>query len=130
MNSGSYVKINLVNQSVKKVLKTCKGIVRFKYYPYLCIGFKNKQIINLKKRKKIMASMSYCCIENRTGDMERVINKFTNHKENVQANPYEKACMKSFYKLCKEYVEEYEKYLEDEEAYIAEHSAPGYDDED
>lgn len=77
-----------------------------------------------------MASMSYCCIENRTGDMERVINKFTNHQENVQANPYEKACMKSFYKLCKEYVEEYEKYLEDEEAYIAEHSAQGYDDED
>lgn len=52
MNSGSYVKINLVNQSVKKVLKTCKGIVRFKYYPYLCIGFKNKQIINLKKKER------------------------------------------------------------------------------
>lgn len=36
----------------------------------------------------------------------------------------------SLYRLCNEYVEEYEKYLEDEEAYIAEHSAPEYDDED
>ena len=42
-----------------------------------------------------MASMSYCCIENCTGDMEQVINKFINHQENIQANPYEKACIKS-----------------------------------
>lgn len=84
-----------------------------------------------------MASLSYCCIENCTGDMEQVINdmeqvinKFTNHQENIQANPYEKACIESLYRLCNEYVEEYEKYLEDEEAYIAEHSPLEYDDED
>ena len=53
MNSGMYVRINLVNQSVKKVLKTCKGIVRFKYYPYLCIGFKNKQNKKKKKERKL-----------------------------------------------------------------------------
>ena len=51
MNSGMYVKINLVSQSVKKMLKSCKGIVIFKYYPYLCTGFKNKQNINLKKKE-------------------------------------------------------------------------------
>lgn len=51
MNSGMYVKINLVSQSVKKMLKSFKGIVIFKYYPYLCIGFKNKQNINLKKKE-------------------------------------------------------------------------------
>ena len=33
------------------MLKTCKGIVRFKYYPYLCTGFKNKQNISLKKKE-------------------------------------------------------------------------------
>lgn len=77
-----------------------------------------------------MASMSYCCIENCTGDMEQVINKFTNHQEDIQDNPYEKACIKSLYKLCKEYVEEYEKYLEDEETYIAEHSESENGDED
>lgn len=53
MNSGKCAKINLVSQSVKNMLKSCKGIVRFKYYPYLCIGFKNKQNINLKKERKL-----------------------------------------------------------------------------
>lgn len=51
MNSGMYVKINLVSQSVKKMLKSCKGIVIFKHYPYLCTRFKNKQNINLKKKE-------------------------------------------------------------------------------
>ena len=51
MNSGMYVKINLVSQSVKKMLKSCKGIVIFKYYPYLCTRFKNKQNFNLKKKE-------------------------------------------------------------------------------
>lgn len=78
-----------------------------------------------------MASMSYyCCIENCTGDMAQAIYKFTNHQEDIQNNPYEKACIKSLYELCKKYVEEYEEYLEDEETYIAEHSGPEYDDED
>lgn len=75
-----------------------------------------------------MASMSYCCIENCTGDMEQVIRKFTNHQENIQGNSYEKACIGYLYKLCKEYVEEYEEYLKDEEAYITEHSEYQCDD--
>ena len=85
--------------------------------------------ILIKKKEKFMASMSYCCIENCAGDMGQVIDKFTRRQESIQANPYEKACIRSLYELCKEYVEAYEEYLEDTETYIAEHSTH-YDDED
>lgn len=72
--------------------------------------------------------MSHCCIENCVGELAQVINKFTNHQENVQANPYEKANIKSLYELCKEYIKEYEEYESNEEEYIKYHSAPEDDD--
>lgn len=76
-----------------------------------------------------MANMSYCCIENTAGEMEQVNHKFQNHQENVQSNQYEKAHLQSLYLECKEFCEEYEKYLNDTESYIRNHSEEEDDDE-
>ena len=69
-----------------------------------------------------MASMSHCVIENTTGDMWACVRKFTQRQDDIQSNPYEKANLESLYEACKKFVEEYEEYEEDREAYIAEHS--------
>ena len=74
-------------------------------------------------------SMSHCCIENAAGALEEAITKFKERQNDVQSNPYELRNIKGLYDLCKEYVEEYEQYDEDKEAYIRNHSEPE-DDED
>lgn len=69
-----------------------------------------------------MYSMSHCCIENAAGTLAEAICKFKNNQDDVQSNPYEKACIENLYNLCKAYVEEYEEYEDDPEQYIKEHS--------
>ncbi|MBQ0073182.1 MAG: hypothetical protein KBT34_03205 [Prevotella sp.] len=69
-----------------------------------------------------MASMSYCCIENAAGDLAEAVCKFKNRQEDVQSNPYEKACLENLYELCKEFVDAYEEYDDDPEDYIKHHS--------
>lgn len=69
-----------------------------------------------------MASMSHCVIENTAHDMVQVNYKFQIHQEDIEANQYEKAHLDQLYRSCKEFVEEYEEYLQDKEKYIREHS--------
>ena len=77
-----------------------------------------------------MASMSYCVIENTCGDVWECVEKFTERQDELQSEEYEMRSLNGLYKGCKEFVEEYEKYLEDKETYIKEHSQEEYDDED
>lgn len=69
-----------------------------------------------------MASMSHCIIENTVHDMVQVNYKFQAHQEDIEANQCEKSYLDLLYRYCKEFVEEYEEYINDNEKYIKEHS--------
>lgn len=69
-----------------------------------------------------MASMSYCVIENTSFDMCQSVRKFKYRINDILDNPYEKASLSSLYEEAKEFVELYEEYMDDKEAYIEEHS--------
>lgn len=91
----------------------------------------NNKFNQLKKeRKRIMASMSYCVIENTSSDMWACVEKFTERQNALQDNQYEMARLESLYNACKRFVAEYEEYLEDRETYIAEHSEPEDEDDE
>lgn len=76
-----------------------------------------------------MACMSYCCIENTTDEMAQVLYKFETQQKELHSQPYEMASIERLYRQCKEYVEEYESYLKDEEQYIEDHCINDDDDD-
>lgn len=69
-----------------------------------------------------MSSMSHCVIENTCDDMWSSVHKFNTRFNDIKNNEYEFSHICSLYEACKQYVELYEKYLEDKTAFLREHS--------
>lgn len=63
-----------------------------------------------------MPNMSYCMFENTASDLSQVVEAMyeAKSKEELELNSYEKEGFQALYRLCKEYVREYDRMKEDE----------------
>jgi len=63
-----------------------------------------------------MPNMSYCMFENTAGDLSQVVEAMyeAGSAEDLDFNSYEKEGFEALYRLCKEYVREYDRLKEEE----------------
>ena len=77
-----------------------------------------------------MASMSYCIIENTSGDMAGCVEKMNTRASDIMSNEYEKRCLSGLYASCKEFVRLYEEYQQDKENFVKQHTEKSWWEED